>query len=80
LDFDTGERGALFLGFDDGDGFAIDEEEVVGFAVTGFERELAEGDAAGGEEVRIGGVLDGPAGAFESGVDGEAGEGFGGGR
>ncbi len=60
LDLDAGERGALFLGFDDADGFAVDEQEVIGFAVAGLERELAEGDAAGGEEVRVGGVLDGP--------------------
>lgn len=80
LGFDAGEGRANFFGFDGADGMGIDEEEVVGFAVAGFEGDFADGDATGGVEVEGGAVLDKPPGSFEGGVDLEASDGFGGGH
>src|SRR5436190_1621497 len=65
LGLDAGEGFALGLGLDDADGLAVDEEEVVSVAEAALEGELAEGDAAGGEEVGGCGVLDVPAGGGE---------------
>jgi hypothetical protein len=46
---DAGERGAGFFGFDHADRDAVNEEQVV--AGAAFERDFAQGDAAGCAEV-----------------------------
>ncbi len=78
LRLDAGEGRALLLGLDGADGLPVDEEEVIGLPEAGLERELADGHAAGGMEVSLFAVLDGPAGLRERGVDLAAGEGLGG--
>ena len=47
-----------FFCFDDAEGFAVDEEHVVGGAAFGLD--FADGDAEGGEEVEFVSVLHGP--------------------
>jgi hypothetical protein len=69
LPSDSCERLALLLRFQDADGPAVDEEEVVGSAVRLGKYELAHGDAAGSGEVGLAGVLDRPAGSLEHPVD-----------
>jgi hypothetical protein len=46
---DGGERGAGLFGFDDDDGDAIDEQEVI--ARASFERHFADGNAGSGGEI-----------------------------
>jgi hypothetical protein len=78
LDFVAGEGGAFFFGFDDSSGNGVYVEEIVGFAVAGFQGELADGDAAGGVDVGLVARLDEPAGVGEEPVDGFASAVFGG--
>jgi hypothetical protein len=61
LHFHTRERGALFLGLDHAAGLAVHIEQVVGKAKPGVEGELADGDAKGRMDVRIGYAADMPA-------------------
>jgi hypothetical protein len=56
---DGGESGAFFLGFDDAEGLAVDEEDVVGRSAVGLH--FPDGDAARGGEIERGDVLDCPA-------------------
>src|SRR6266852_7872518 len=78
LDFVAGEGGAFFFSFDDAGGDGVDVEEIVGFAVAGFQGEFADGDAAGGVDVGFVAGLDEPAGVGEEPVNGLAGAVFGG--
>lgn len=73
---DSGEGRAFFLGFDDAERLAIDEEDVVGGAAVGLH--FADRDAAGGVEIERGDVLDRPARGTQEGVDCFAGLLFGG--
>ena len=52
---------SLFLGFDDAASLAVHIEQVVGKAKTRVEGELADGDAKGRMDVRIGYTADMPA-------------------
>ncbi len=78
LDFVAGEGGAFFFGFHDSGGDGVDVPEIVGFAVAGFEREFADGDAAGGIDVCFVAGLEEPPSVGEEPVDGLAGAIFGG--
>ena len=69
LPLDSDQRRALTLRLDDGEGPAVDEEEVVGPPVAGLERELPHGDASAGAEVDPLVVLHVPAGEIEQPVD-----------
>jgi len=69
LDLHAGEREALLLGFQDADGLAVDEEEVVDLAVSLLELHLAGRHARSRKDVHLGRVLDDPAGLFELAVD-----------
>ena len=64
---DGGKRRAFFFGLNHAERNAVDEEQAI--AATGLERDLAEGDAAGGGGVEGPVVLDGPARGDEEGVD-----------
>jgi hypothetical protein len=57
------------LGLQGADGATVGEEEVVGEAVAGGHRELADGHAAGGVEVHRAAVLDEPAPVDDDVVD-----------
>ncbi len=70
LHFNTGERGALFLGLDHAGGFGVDVQQVVGKAVAGVEGKLADRHATGGVDVGIRHVADMPAGRSKKRVDG----------
>ena len=69
---DLRERDAGFLGFDDADGFAVDEKQVV--AAAFFQTNFADGDAARRGEVELLVVLDDPAALLKQRVDFLAGE------
>ena len=60
---------AFLLRFDHTHGIAVDVEQVVGRAVARLQRELADGNAAGGVNVDGFGVLHAPARQMECFVD-----------
>jgi hypothetical protein len=68
-DLDTGQRGAGLFGFDDPDSGATDKEEIIRKAMPCFERELADGDAAGNTQVRMLRILHRPSCLREHGVN-----------
>jgi hypothetical protein len=69
---DGGEGGAFFLGFDDAERLAIDEEDVVGGAAVGLH--FPDGDAAGCVEIEVANALNGPTRGAQLSVDLNAGE------
>ncbi|MEJ7811496.1 MAG: hypothetical protein WKG32_13875 [Gemmatimonadaceae bacterium] len=74
------EGGPRPLCLDDADGLPFRVEQVIGEPVPRLERKLADGDAGPRREIQRGEVLHLPAGLGQGAVDGEAGEGFGGGQ
>lgn len=72
LKLDAGERGPHCLGLDHTGRLAVHIEKVIGKAVAGFERELADRDPSGRMDDGPGGILDDPPGGLESRVDGLA--------
>ncbi|SRR5258706_6405484 len=58
---DANEGPAFGFGLNGGDGFAVSEQEVIGFTVAFAEGNFADGDAAARGEVYGGAVLDEPA-------------------
>lgn len=73
LDFHPRQRGADRLGLDDARGLAVHVQQVVGEAKARLQRELADGDALRGVDVRMPIVLHRPAGGDEQRVDACAG-------
>ncbi len=69
LYLDAAQRVAFGLRFEDTDGFAVDEQQVVGEAMPRGELELAHRDAASRGQIHLVPVLDDPAGRDEGGVD-----------
>ena len=69
LDLHPRKGRALLLGLDHRGGLAVDIEQVVSDAEARCERELADGDPAGGMNVGGGDVLHCPAGSREQAVD-----------
>ena len=69
LPLDARQRGSLGLGLDHPDDALVDVEQVVGAAVAGLQRDLADGDALRGEQVHRLLVLHRPAGVGELPVD-----------
>lgn len=63
------EYSALSLGLNDSDGCAVNEQEIVGFPVTGLERELANSDAAGSRQIGGALILDNPTSIGQQLVD-----------
>ena len=62
----AGQGGALFLGFDHAEGFAVDVEQIVGKAKTVVQVEFADGHARGvttsGVDVNVCHIADVPTG------------------
>lgn len=75
---DSGERGAFFLGFDNAEGLAADEEDVVSGAAVGLH--FADGDSAGGGEIEVANALNRPARRAQLSVNGHTGLLFGSGQ
>src|SRR5581483_1649367 len=69
---DAGERLPLLLRLQRTDSRTVDEEEVVGTAVTGREHELPHSNAAGGAQVDSAIALDDPPGGGQHLVDADA--------
>lgn len=69
LHLDANEGRALFLGFDDAGGLAVDVEHVIREAVAFRELKLSYGDPAVGGDVRVHRVADDPACRREQPID-----------
>ena len=63
------QGGPLWLRFDDPDGLAVEEQEVVDSAVPPLEHELPDRDPDPGADVGLVGLLDHPSGCHELLVD-----------
>ena len=61
LDFDTAERGARLLGFDDAASLAIDVEQVIGKAKACVQREFANRNALRCMDIEVAHAADMPA-------------------
>jgi hypothetical protein len=73
LDLDFDEGNPFLFCLDYSGCVAVDVEEVVGKAVSGGQREFADGNAATGFDVDAVAILDQPAGGGEQAVDVSAG-------
>jgi hypothetical protein len=69
LHLDPGEGRPLLLRLDDSRGAPVHVGEVIGEAMAGLEREVADGHTAGRKDVRLRGILHGPAGDLEHPVN-----------
>ena len=65
LQFDAGERGALFLGFDDAAGFAVDVEHVVGKPKAVVQRKFANCHAHCRMDIGLGHIANVPARRYQ---------------
>ena len=69
LDLNAAEGTALFFRFDDASSLAVEIQQIVGEAMTGFQGELPDGHPAGRVDVGICCISDPPASLFEECVD-----------